>query len=618
MTQKSDDIDLNILRALAGYVLKMGRQDYGLPVGITSAVIFLLIVFASWARSQDHHHLNHYNITLLTFSSSNILPYALPCSQINAHYANRRGYHYHLLEGDSSLQESESDLRWVKVTLLLDLLSSYSAPITAASNKEGGSPIWAGGDGNQRVLVYLDADLMVLDSSLDIEHLLFSHPKADLLLAQDSLDWANTGFIIVRDTPWSRQALAEWWSLRYAPGVFCDQHALNLFSLRLEERSELDHIALLPPHTINSLWPALEHFSEQEDKVLHLMGELDEVRKAVATLSLQQLWEITIAQPQSKSQTHSGTIDTEPVSKPPSDYRINLHKEVLEEVKLNVLLGMMTRLLSNHHQDEESRIDELINLLSHFCAWRARQQEDKEQPEHCKYFLEAADRTVRKRLEESDLTASVKHLFHLEQMVSLLTLRIKYVTNDGLEQFLSVALELLRSADQLIMAIDEQDLMGRAQLASIKSEGWIQIAARYRSASIVDLSLEAEMTAASLMEEAAGLIMTADEPTMALSSLWVDLSEVCTRIASMSMEKEEQLSARRWCQLALDRATRANDENIIEKRLTVEALRKVCSVCMPKGVDNVAFVNGDGDGDGDDANKRWQYSCHSLRYYAKR
>eukprot|EP01039_Chlorochromonas_danica_P000586 gene586-631_t len=590
----------------------MGRQEGGFHARIASALIFLLIILESWTRSQDHHHhLNHYNITLLTFSSSNILPYALPCSQINAHYATHRGYHYHLLEGDSSLQESESDLRWVKVMLLLDLLSSYSTPIMAASNEVGGDSLRASGDRKQRVLVYLDADLMVLDSSVDIEQLLLAHPKADLLLAQDSLDWANTGFIIVRDTPWSRQALAEWWSLRYAPGVFCDQHALNLLSLRLEERSELDHIALLPPHTINSLWPALEHFSEQEDKVLHLMGELDEVRKAVATLSLQQLWETTIAQSQ------SATIATETVPKPRSDYRITLHREMLEEVKLKVLLDMMTNLLSDYHQGEVSRIDDLFNLLSHFCAWQARlQEEDKEQPEHCKYFLGAVDRIVRKSLEESEQTTSVVHLVHLEQMVSLLTLRMKYVTSDGLEQFLSVALELLRSVDQLLVAVGEQDLMGRVHLATVKSEGWLRMAARYRTASIMDLSLEAEMTAASLMEEAAGLIITADELGMALSSLWVDLSEVYTRIASMSMKKEEQLSAWRWCQLALDRAIRANDENILEKRLTIEALRNVCSVCMMKGVNNVDYVNDDDDGD--DANKRWKYSCHNLRYYAKR
>jgi hypothetical protein len=62
---------------------------------------------------------------------------------------------------------------------------------------------------------------------LRIEGLLEAEFPAHLIMSEDALDVANSGFIIVRNTQWARDFLVSWWSAKDSPGAECDQHVLN-------------------------------------------------------------------------------------------------------------------------------------------------------------------------------------------------------------------------------------------------------------------------------------------------------------------------------------------------------------------------------------------------------
>lgn len=80
-------------------------------------------------------------------------------------------------------------------------------------------------------IVFVDADLLILDSSLNLTAIAYAS-TADVTMSADSMDVANSGCMIVRTTSSSAlQFFTQWLALRAAKGVFCDQHALNRLSL---------------------------------------------------------------------------------------------------------------------------------------------------------------------------------------------------------------------------------------------------------------------------------------------------------------------------------------------------------------------------------------------------
>jgi len=65
------------------------------------------------------------------------------------------------------------------------------------------------------VLVWIDADLVLLDMKYSIENLLSLYPTADLIVSRDSEPSSgliNTGFMIFRKSSWSRDFLYRWWN----------------------------------------------------------------------------------------------------------------------------------------------------------------------------------------------------------------------------------------------------------------------------------------------------------------------------------------------------------------------------------------------------------------------
>lgn len=200
-------------------------------------------------------------IAFAMFASDDIYSFASFSSLLISLYAQSRGYEFRLLNADTGDDYSNEDMRWNKV----------KSSLMALHPKYG----WAR---NVDALVYVDADLAILDFSLDIDTYLLKHSTYDLIMSADALDVGNTGFLIIRNTNWSRKFFAAWWLQRGSKFTFCDQHVLNKIYHEKEEWQQ--KIKILPSHELNSIWPAMENL-ELHHRVLHLMGELKVYRDVV-------------------------------------------------------------------------------------------------------------------------------------------------------------------------------------------------------------------------------------------------------------------------------------------------------------------------------------------------
>ena len=195
-------------------------------------------------------------VALYTYVTENILLYAGFAVAINSAYARRHGYSFHILGfPETTLMNArppEEDARWNKVYMLWQ---------AAAAGVQ--SPSCA---------VWLDADLVLIDLDMKIEAILAAHPFADIIMSRDIARAefvSNSGFIIVRSSPWSTRFLEKWW-ITFDRRKCCDQ---NAFTWLYDELTGDDksRIALLRADAINSDFPAWKR-QEEHNQVLHLAG----------------------------------------------------------------------------------------------------------------------------------------------------------------------------------------------------------------------------------------------------------------------------------------------------------------------------------------------------------
>jgi len=205
-------------------------------------------------------------VVFVTEVSNNILDYAQYTMLLNINFSQHYGYPLWI----SSIDHHPQDRRWNKIKTLADLLQS----LLQTTNH------------SIKYILYFDADYMFLNADEDVIEKVIAHYRHNshthLILTEDSLDFANSGMMIIKVTEWSQWLMQEWWDKRGLANTFCDQHVLNTLSLQLQARNQLHHLAVLPYHTLNSFWPALEHFDSVRDGVLHLLGEFDFVRQRLA------------------------------------------------------------------------------------------------------------------------------------------------------------------------------------------------------------------------------------------------------------------------------------------------------------------------------------------------
>jgi hypothetical protein len=242
---------------------------------------------------------------LLTYTTNNIIGYSAYSLAINSAYAEYRGYGMQVLTPHDGAEYEPGDQRWNKVKILLDAIGGGDV----ANNTP---PSWmystgaAVGDETEYV-VWMDADLIMLDFAFQLEAVVAQYPDADLLLSSDPypeeiFSVVNTGFIIVkRRSARARAFLREWWAGDTSSSSRLrgwDQHRFTTLYTSgrgtIEECKNIstfwykDAIAVLPPAALNTHRPATQH-QQPGDPVLHMIGSVMHHRYSVFALGLNSL-----------------------------------------------------------------------------------------------------------------------------------------------------------------------------------------------------------------------------------------------------------------------------------------------------------------------------------------
>lgn len=179
---------------------------------------YLTFFLAKKSLEDNHQFENNFtqsqsqiNISFITFYSPNIFSFAA-----NYLYYNTLQLQTSIHLASVTTQEDyfPEDRRWNKIFCL------YQQMVYKSSKEV-------------QYFLFMDIDILIVEPSLflsRIQSLIQDYPTKDLFLSEDSLDYANTGMILFKNSPFSLQFLSEWWSLRSQPHIFCDQHALNFLS----------------------------------------------------------------------------------------------------------------------------------------------------------------------------------------------------------------------------------------------------------------------------------------------------------------------------------------------------------------------------------------------------
>lgn len=197
-------------------------------------------------------------IHLLTSLTSNILPYASYVLAINSIYAAARGYSMQIIHEDGPVLYQgalDPDARWNKIKFLSDSLHNLPA------------------DDSEQYVVWLDADLAIINFQLDFEQLIQQYQEADIIMSRDKASApfvGNTGTIIVKNTAWSKHFLDLWWR-SYDRRKCCDQNALTWLYERHIPVDVQQRMYFLPANAINTDFPVWKNHNDFS-RVLHLAG----------------------------------------------------------------------------------------------------------------------------------------------------------------------------------------------------------------------------------------------------------------------------------------------------------------------------------------------------------
>jgi hypothetical protein len=173
---------------------------------------------------------------VVTYVTKSIYEYAAYALAINSAYAEHNSYLYQILTQKDAAYEP-TDARWNKVKILENAIDDWAKDVS--------------------YVVWVDADLAILDLGMKIELIGEKYPHADLIMSED-LDraLANSGYILIRNTPWIKDFLIKWWS--YDRTRMNDQAALTMLyhTLSPEEKAK---IIILPQDAVNSHFPPHLH-----------------------------------------------------------------------------------------------------------------------------------------------------------------------------------------------------------------------------------------------------------------------------------------------------------------------------------------------------------------------
>jgi hypothetical protein len=202
-----------------------------------------------------------YKFAFVTYATESIAGYAASAFAVNQAYVESNGHLMRLADPAISNYEPQ-DARWNKVKILERAFNTFAKDCD--------------------YLVWLDADLILLDFSMDLSRIVRTHPKGEFYVSlSTSTDLMNSGFVILKNSKWVRDwLLPEWWRSDDR-GTSSDQEVFNQLYVRHKQDQQLSsRVVLLEPAALNSDPPAAVK-QKPDHQVLHLMGNRDPYREAV-------------------------------------------------------------------------------------------------------------------------------------------------------------------------------------------------------------------------------------------------------------------------------------------------------------------------------------------------
>lgn len=164
----------------------------------------------------------------------------------------------------------QGDQRWQKVWLLHERVRE----IIASDQNDANSA------SHDTYVVWVDADVIVLDPHLRLERFCRSFPQSNFIVSRDfkaEHGLINSGFMILRANYWSLRFLEAWWSFDH--DKLSDQGAFGQI-WATDSLSVKKYTTLLDPEVLNTRFPAWFNLGA-DHKLLHLAGVHDEMRTAV-------------------------------------------------------------------------------------------------------------------------------------------------------------------------------------------------------------------------------------------------------------------------------------------------------------------------------------------------
>ena len=171
------------------------------------------------------------------------------------------------------------DARWNRVKIMKELMTSESNSDTNLSSKV---KVISGVFKTYDYVVWLDADLVIIDWTFSIEELIIENPEKDIILSAEhhaETGVANTGSMIIRNSEWTLNFLQKWWDT-FDHSINHDQIFFDRLYKSLSSTERASHIAILPTSRLNSIPPAML-YQQSDHKVLHMMGEALPLRRTV-------------------------------------------------------------------------------------------------------------------------------------------------------------------------------------------------------------------------------------------------------------------------------------------------------------------------------------------------
>lgn len=287
-------------------------------------------------------------IVIVTYYTLNILEsYASKSIATLAAYAEQNNYLFYPFQGPNTKYDyAPYDPRWNKIQILSNVLREEGLHST--------------------YVVWVDADLIILDFGMKIEMIGSFYSDANIIISKDmekATFISNSGFIIVKNSEWSMEFLQQWWS-SYDRRKCCDQNVLTWLydKMSIEEKN---NIMILRSDALNTEFPCWKNL-KSHNQVLHLAGATSLYRNNIFDSSLKEVCSaIDKDPPFLRPQLTVNREYLEKQMKGLQELRVNTTQAIIEKLdKLSDDIHQNKNSTCTSQQNEHNKIFSLRNRLN--------------------------------------------------------------------------------------------------------------------------------------------------------------------------------------------------------------------------------------------------------------